>query len=301
MSAAARRVRCSRLLAVAVLYGPLSFAGEPAATDLTIQQPRSFGHFLGDVLPQRFLVGDGDIPDAKNLPRVDRVSQWLERRTPRVERDARKRTWLVIEYQVINSPATTRYASLPALELTLKSGRRLSIPEWPISIGPLLPPDATGNSGAPIQPDRLPGAVATAPIRRHMIEWGLAAVGFAVAWALWLLWRNQRDARLLPFAGAARQLSRLTASGAGNSPEAWITVHRALNSAAGRTVQGESLNALFERAPELAPLRSEIERFYLISSERFYARAPAMTVYPLNALCRRLRQIEKRRGPIGGI
>jgi hypothetical protein len=49
----------------------------------TVEQPRSFGHVLGDVLTQRvLLLREGREVAAGAMPAADRVNVFLERRTP---------------------------------------------------------------------------------------------------------------------------------------------------------------------------------------------------------------------------
>ena len=108
------------LLAAALLALMRSVAAEspptPAAPAATVEQPRSFGHVLGDVLTQRVLLSHAGRPvDAGALPAADRVGLYLERRTPRVEEDALGRRWLAIDYQVVNAPRALTAAALPGL------------------------------------------------------------------------------------------------------------------------------------------------------------------------------------------
>ena len=287
------------VLVIASMLGSTVLAIESAADPPRIEQPRDFGHFVGDVLVQRVFVDAGDSLEAKDLPPPDRVSQWFERRASRLEHDSQGRTWLVIEYQLINSPSITRYASLPALRLRLKSGRTVEIPQWPVSMSPLVVSDGSSNP-PPLRDDHVPVSVPAAPIRRQAFAWLLAASALTVTWGLWLLWRNRRDAESLPFASTYRLLSNLSSAGAASGPDAWIAMHRALNIVAGRVIHQESLSALFDRAPELEPLRAEIQRFYTVSSARFFSSTPTATEFSLLAMCRKLRHIEKR-GHVGGL
>jgi hypothetical protein len=54
------------------------------------------------------------------------------------------------------------------------------------------------------------------------------------------------------------------------------------------------LPQLFAQAPHLADLRLKIEQFFKLSSERFFGEATPEHQLSVRALCRELRQIEKR-------
>jgi mxaA protein len=114
------------------------------------------------------------------------------------------------------------------------------------------------------------------------------------AWLAWWLWRNAREARRRPFARAWGELRRLDDA----SPQAWRVLHRALNASAGHVIHAASLPALLAEAPYLRPLQQRLEDFYRESTQRFFAADPAAPApagaYPLRALCRALRDAERR-------
>jgi mxaA protein len=288
----------------AVLGAVQGFAGsaEPAApatgvVAATIEQPRSFGHVLGDVLTQRVLLehaGRSLQPGA--LPAATRVDLWLERRPPRVETDAQGRRWLAIDYQLINAPRALSAIALPALSLATVSGPTLTLPAWPVSIAPLTPAEAFGQGDLqPLRPDRPVAALPTDAIERQLRLSLAVLVGVLLAWLAWWAWRNASEARRLPFAQAWRELKRIDDPA---STQAWRIVHRALNASAGFVVHGAGVPRLVAEAPYLRPLQPRLEDFYRESTRRFFAadpdRAAADPSYPLKPLCRALRDAEKR-------
>ncbi|NMM29185.1 MAG: calcium incorporation protein MxaA [Glaciimonas sp.] len=288
------------MIAVWILgHAPMAVAAEPAINVPVVEQPRSFGHVLGDVLTQRILLDNGDRQFAPAaLPAADRVGLWFERRTPRIDIDAEGRRWLVFDYQIINAPRALTAVSLPSLTLASKSGVSLKVEAWPLSVGPLTPElvFAKGDLQT-MRPDRPATEVPTVPIL-----WQIKAclVGLALtltAWLGWVLWRNWRDSLRRPFARTWQQLKRLESADSDSGAEAWISMHRALNDTAGGAVHAGSLHRLFAQAPQLKPLQSELEHFYLQSSDRFFARSPSTTTFPLMDLCRALRRIEKQTEP----
>jgi mxaA protein len=262
-----------------------------------IEQPRSFGHVLGDVLTQRVLLEHAGRPlQPGAMPAATRVDLWLERRPPRIETDARGRRWLAIDYQLINAPRALSAIALPALSLATVSGPTLALPAWPISIAPLTPAEVFGQGDLqPLRPDRPVAALPTDAIERQLRLSLTALAGVLLAWLAWWAWRNASEARRLPFAQAWRDLKRIDDPA---SAQGWRIVHRALNASAGFVVHGAGVPRLVAEAPYLRPLQPRLEDFYRESTRRFFAaeadRAAADPSYPLKPLCRALRDAEKR-------
>lgn len=273
--------------------GEAASAPAPAAavTPATVEQPRAFGHAIGDVLTQRVLLEHaGRAVDVATPPAADRVGLWLERRAARAETDDQGRRWLALDYQVVNAPRALTTLSLPALSIPTRGGASLTLPTWPISVGPLTPPEVAGQGALQtLRPDRPVEAAPTAAIERRF-KGALLALGVVLlAWLAWWGGRNWRESRRLPFARAWRELRRADAA----SPEAWLSLHRAVNASAGRVVHGASLSRWLDERPHLRPLQAQLEGFYRHSSERFFAGGAAAD-YPLHALGRALRDAERR-------
>ncbi len=254
----------------------MSFTLVALIATAVVQQPRPFGYVIGDVVTQRVLL---DFEPAE-LPRPERLSVWFERRPPRIETDEQGRRWLLMSYQIVNAPQSLSTVTLPAWELDSK--RR--IPEWPLSVAPLTPREAL------LLPDRAPPVIATASLARQTFI-ALAALLLTLgAWLAWWLHRNRRASASLPFARALRELRAMDDS----APQAWQALHRAFDETAGRVVQGESLGVLFQRAPHLASVRAEIERFFTQSGQRFFGDGLASGAISIRSLCSDLRRLEKR-------
>lgn len=283
--------RLAALLVFAVAAGTASAA--------TVEQPRAFGHVIGDVLTQRVLLEQAGRPlQPGALPSAARIDLWLERRPSRIETDAEGRRWLAIDYQVINAPRALTAVSLPALSIATASGVPLALPAWPISIGPLTPLEVAAQGDLqPLRPDRAVASLPTYALGQQLKFSVLALLAVLVAWLGWWAWRNRREAQQLPFANAWRELKRI---GDPASPEAWRVLHRALNRSAGRVVHHASLPQLMAEAPYLRPLQPRLEEFYRESTRRFFfaesvaAAAQPEGAYPLRPLCRALRDAEKR-------
>ena len=276
---AAPRIAC----AVAAIFVAVS----AYAATAVVEQPRPFGYVVGDVVTQRVLleIGGHEFAPAA-LPKAERVNVWLERRPARIESLPDGHRWLVLDYQVINAPQSLTTANLPAFELQgAPDGATLGIAAWQISVNAL-----TSGGSVELRPDRPAPAIATAPIRRQIAIWSSAFLVVVAAWVGWLAWRNWRAAAARPFAHALREMRHLD----GTAPEAWRALHRAFDQTAGRVVQTATLPALFERVPQLQPLRPEIEQFFAQSSKLFFGGGLPADRTSARALCAQLRRIEKR-------
>lgn len=267
--------------------------GASQATPAHVEQPYPFGYFVGDVVSQRIAL---DAPVAgfvpADLPGGVRVSAWFERRASRIERRDGRR-WLVVEFQIVNARPEVAEARLPAWELDSRDGRQaLAIPATTLRVAPLLVHDRFRPlQVGDLRPDQAPPTVPTSGLQRQLVLWSVAGVLILGAWLAWLLWRNWWAAQTQPFARAARALRGLDEA----SPQAWATLHRAFDATAHRVVQLDSLAVLFARAPYLAPLRPNIERFFRQSAARFYGAGEPDETVSVQALCRALRRAEKRR------
>jgi mxaA protein len=291
-------------IAVALTMTSAAEAAAPAVTAAAVEQPRAFGHVIGDVLTQRILLKSGDHDaGAIAMPSTGRIGVWFERRNPRIETDPDGRRWLAIDYQITNAPQTLTTIALPALTLSSPSGAALQVPEWPVSVSPLTPQTAfaTGDLQA-LRPDRQAQAAATAPLRAQM-AWALGLLALTLlAWLGWRQWRNRREAARLPFARAWSEMQRSKTADIDNNAHAWLCVHRALNETAGQVVHVGSLPGLLARAPHLQTLRPQLERFYQHSGERFFASGAASQAashstaasFPLLDFCRELYRAERR-------
>jgi mxaA protein len=200
--------------------------------------------------------------------------------------------------------ASSTGTTAPTLALQVSSAPVLKIPATSVNIAPLSPPGSPTQVGeADLRPDRLPALVATAPIRRAAVASSGALVLTLAAWFGWIVWRNRRAMATQPFARALREMRALD----DREPRAWQVLHQAFDRTAGRVIHNATLPELFERAPQLAPARTRIERFFAESSLRFFAKSSLTAdeattrkipdsgdaVSP-RALCAELRRIERR-------
>lgn len=271
--------------------GDARAASEAPSTQAIVQQPRTFGYVLGDVITQRVLLRvDGARFTPEELPTPQRIGAWFDRREPRLETAADGTPWLVVDYQIINTPQVLEKVTLPAWSLKSSTGARLDIPAWEISVAALTPIATAPRPSGELRPDRAAPLIDTAPIRRQLMFWSAAFVLAVAAWFGWVQQRNYRDRANKPFARAWHEMKALDE----NAPEAWQALHRAFDRAAGRVVQVDNLPTLFAMAPYLGELRTRIEQFFKQSSERFFAGETPEHQVSVRTLCRELQQIEKR-------
>jgi mxaA protein len=267
-------------------------ANAAQAVTAVVEQPRPFGHVLGDVITQRVLleVANADFTPAE-LPSAQRINVWFERRKPTIETASDGKRWLRVDYQIINTPQILETTALPPWTLTSGTGAKLEIPAWPLSIAALTPVSSAPRMTGELRPDRAAPTIDTEPLRRQLMIWTAACLLALAAWFGWVQQRNYRDRSNKPFARAWHEIQQIDAS----SREAWQALHRAFDRAAGRVVQTETLSLLFAQAPYLIDLRAPIEQFFQQSSERFFGEASLQHPLSVHALCRELRQLEKRR------
>lgn len=281
-------------LAVAFYANPaLAQTATDASQPIRTEQPRGFGYVIGDVLTQRVLLDNTTAQSLQDLPGADRAGLWFERRAARIQLDVLGQRWLVLEYQIINSPLESTTVKLPRLALSTTNGQKITLDSWPVSISPLTPEPVTGQGDhQAIRPDRLATPTPTQVLQTNLTRWLLALAVIGFAWLAWLGWRNRHDRVKLPFEHAWHELKQL--KDLNSNPAAWQSVHHALNAAAGHAVQTGSVERLLTAAPQFGPLKADLESFFDHSDQRFFARSATPKTFDLLGLCRSLRRIERQ-------
>ena len=270
-------------------------AAGPGSSAAIVQQPRPFGYVLGDTLTQRILLQSASRNfEPASLPPVERAGLWFARRSSRIELAEDGHRWLVIDYQLINAPQALMTVSLPPVILKAKTGNdTLAVSEWAISIAPLTPRAAFAKGGLQeLRPDHPAPMLPTRALRRQLEVWSGA---FALTVLIWLAWWSVRSLRATANQPFARALRTILRSGDDNEA-AWLALHRAFDTTAGRVLQLSNLPALFKQAPQFEPQRAAIEQFYAESSLRFFGPGAGTrsAKWSLRTLCTTLRRIEKR-------
>lgn len=266
-----------------------------------VDEPRAYGWFVGDTVSRsiRLQVPDGFTLDTASLPRPGKRGGALELRSVAWRQASRE---LVVEYQVLLSPATPRVLEMPAFDLrfTRAGGQpaaSLRIDAWPVAVAPLV---AGGEAPArrgfgEMQPDRPPPRIDVAGHRARLLAYAAAAALLA----LYLLhvyvglpWWARRHR---PFGQAWRGLRALPAQPAeADRRAAWAQVHAALNHTAGGTLLDEGVPGFLAAHPRYRGLKAELHEFFARSRRSFFADEPAAAdLQWLRGFCRRCRDAER--------
>jgi mxaA protein len=285
---------------------PATPAAKPAARPVVhaiVEQPRAYGHTIGDLMQQRIARGTPAAPFLlAEVPRIGRVGASLWRRRSDEQIDARGQHWLTIEYQLINTPQSLSVWYLPVLKLRAKNDSAvLTVDAAPFSIGPTTPPQPYEVAALPaLQLDAAPAPVATGPLERRIRLAARALAAIVLVWAGLIGWRHLRRGRHLPFARALQDLRRLQPGGGTQAADPLAARRRllhALNDTAGEVVRPATVGRLLARAPYLAPEQAALASFVQESHAVFFG-GQAVTAQADTAdvgqLARRLRRLERR-------
>lgn len=292
-----RRLRAALPL-VAALCAPMA-----AAQPIVVEEPRAFGHVVGDLVERRIRITlpAGAALDREALPRPGRTGAWLELREVRVAEPAAGQADLRLTYQLVNAPVKVTTIALPALALRLSGGAAapLEVGPWPITAAPITPEFVLARAGLEaMQPDIAPVPEPLAPIAGRLAAYLAlaAAAGFVLAarrWPRLAFWRREA-----PFRDALPELRRLARRGGDAADRAALArLHRAFDESAGCALFADRLAPLYAARPRLRALAPAIEAFYAASRAAFFAPAPgpaAIDAAALLALCRRLAREEGR-------
>jgi mxaA protein len=277
------------------------------ARPIAIEEPRPYGHVVGDVLDRRIRLPADAVPAAAALPKPGRIDAWLELRSAELQTHAGGAE-LHLRYQIINSPTKVLTIALPGLRLApAAGGPPAEIGPWPITLAPITPPFVLARAGLEtMQPDVQPQREPLQPIALRLMLWLglLLPVGWLLAarrWPQMAFWR--RDA---PFRDALADLRRIAARARPPSPQnyqdALERMHRAFDGAAGRALFADRLAPLYASRPALREAETAVQAFYAESRRVFFGSSeatpdPAAALQSLVALCRRLAQLEAQRAP----
>jgi mxaA protein len=217
----------------------------PAAdrsSDRRIDDPRAFGHFIGDRLDRSIEItvppGFALAPDS--LPTPQRVGAWLELQSVRPQSAVTARGLRLhvdLRYQLVNSPVSLVKTAIPGMTLHFINGSEsfdTTVDEFPIEVSPLA--RGTADPGlTSMRPSRTP-----LPIDAGGWTWLLAVA--AVGAALFMAGASARRLLALvrptgpgPFDRAHRTLRTLALDDPGveRHRAALRALHRAFDEAAG--------------------------------------------------------------------
>ena len=287
------------------MYLLLSAAWALDTIELAVDEPRAFGHSVGDVLSRGITIR---VPkslrlDEASLPSIGRRGTALELRHVHWERHAESgadRYELRLDYQLFLAPREVRTLEMPPLMLRFEGAPRaqeVRIDAWPVVAAPLGPLEASPRHGlGDLRPDRAPPLIDTRAARWRLGAYAAVAV-LALGYLAWVYlawpWWLQRHR---PFGRAWHELRSLSARSSLDEVRAAIRrLHEALNRTAGQVLFEHGVDRFVAAQPRFAPLQADLASFFRRSREAFFAHdsdALRDTAW-LVEFCRRCRNVER--------
>jgi mxaA protein len=282
-------------------------AGAPdPSIDPQVQNPRAFGHFIGDTLERRIEVAVPHpyVLSTGKLPMPARVNPWLElTRVAARATDSERglRYDIDLSYQIVNSPTKSRVASIPGLTLRFVGGGRAfdrTIDGWPIAIAPLAASGTRVDLEA-LRPARRPMQIDGTAVEVRLLSFGSASAALFGVLALLEFGLPGAARRRRPFAAAHRALRALakTPASMDRHHAALRTVHRAFDQTMGVRVFAEQLDEFLASHAHFREVSDRAASFFAASQREFFGRGSggeSPTLESLLALCREFEVRERR-------
>lgn len=275
-------------------------ASAPAAASAAVADtivPRALGLTLGDRFVHRVALPAEPVEAAELLRRwpVGRSGPWLDRQTVEVVTRPEGGLELRIGYQVVNAPTDPEVARLEGGSVPLRNGQSVVLPAADYTLVPATATRAATVTAliAELRPDHAPAAPTVDRARRRTLQAAALSLALALAALLSMQALRRHAARHRPLARAAATVEALARRGQGDAPEAWIALHRGLDTVAGRSLDARHLEALLARWPALAGERERLEQFFAASSARFFREDAVQPPFDLPGFARRLRAVER--------
>lgn len=236
-------------------------------------QMRDTGYTLGDLIASHASIQlePGAEIDLNSLPPAGRVTPWLELREARLQQSG-STAHLDMTWQVFATVESPLVLKLPALELKLKGEKpqAVVIPAQPFHLSPVLPNPLEKAQPRPNRPPFLFDE------QSPLLAAALSLLLALLCGTIWL-WLVDRLPGFPRHPGPFTRLARRLRKHKGELDMLVLRdIHAALNTAAGETLYPGTLSRLFQHAPHLEAVRADLERFFRISWQRFYANGPAV-------------------------
>ena len=294
-----------RLLSLSVLclFQPLAVRAElpPPIHSVEVSTPRDYGIVMGETLSAkvRAATDQNCQLETASLPQAgSAVADFLELRAIHAhsQHPGKEAIHFVgLQYQVFKGVRDAEIISVPAWALSFNcKGERVEaeVPAWNFTLTPIIP-DKIPDEAVVIRGD-MPPPVDSGNSHARWLAVSLSSLAGLGVYALWRLGLLPFQRKRPPFLRAASGLKRLGKQAP--SIEAYRQgvrlVHEALNETAGHTLFSGQLGFFLLDHPHYAPLKVELERFFVLSDGLFFAAAPQFpTDYPLSELemlCRKL-------------
>jgi mxaA protein len=293
---------------VFIALGLLFWIAVSSASEIVIEarNPRPFGYVVGDKFDQEIIIRAplGALLDTNKMPKPGRLNAWLELRNVDVTEitGASGKTYRVkLNFQLPNAPLEVRVIELPAQKfafLDAKKSIEIKSVEWPITIGPITPPEVLARDGLEaMRPDVVPQGIDTQPIEQRLIYYGIALAAMLLAWCYRFFGVPYLASRRRPFTRAYRQLDRLAKQ---STPQAFSQaieqLHQALNETAGKSIFIDNIEQFLAHHPIPANLAAMTRQFFHLSREEFFGAGVAdsqRSIPWMVEFCRAWRDVER--------
>ena len=245
-----------------------------------ISSPRDYGIVTGETFSGeiRVKMAAGYQLETATLPRPgSAVSEVLEVRAIQHDRQslgAEDLHRIVLSYQVFKGVREAEILSVPALPLRF-TGKGETVetvaPAWSFTLTPIIP-GKLPDEAVSLRGD-LPMPFASTVGHRRWLAALLAGLGGLVVYAVWRLGLPPFHRNASPFLRVARELKkrrRLDSSPA-NARLSIKLVHDALNEIAGHTLFSGQLPGFLQTHPEYQACAAELEQFFRVSEQLFFA------------------------------
>lgn len=292
--------------ALAEEYEPVQ---DPHIAMRVVDPERDVGYLVGDVLPRTitleakkpYLLVDTSLPIVGYEKKYKGHGTGIELRAVSMQQStAGDKTiyTLHLDYQVFTTNRVARPAALPAETVKFSGEHKMfeiRIPSWGFRISPLAVFGSV-KLEQDMSPYRSPLLIDTSAARKRLTVL-LAIFGISLLGLLYVLGANTWLPRMGgPFAKAYRDLRKIPSTEAGLQ-QGLARLHQAFNTTAGGSVFSDSLESFLLSKPGFVPIRYDIERFFGMSDNVFFASATSTTgespLLWLREFCRKCRNCER--------
>ena len=209
--------------------------------------------------------------DLIGLPQAGSLTDAIVLRSSRVthrKSEGEDQITIELEYQIFKSVEEKEALTIPAVSLRSSQGNVWLIPEWTLSVVPVLG-NETPLEELDIADMAHPPYLQTAPWMKKASQALfilLAIIGLGWMTAALILYRQT------PFARCRKQLGKLakTAPSDARLVEAMKLVHKAFNRSYGRVMFEDHVEAFCIQTPDFRLLKTNLQTFFKCSRDLFY-------------------------------
>jgi len=244
---------------------------------VTIHSERPFGYFAGDLIHARVEIitpPEANL-SASSLPRPGPLGVSLDLRAAslhvRIE-GANKRWDVDLVYQNFYVALDVRQIEIPAFDLRFGE-ESVTVPAWSVGVAPLreIAPAKPERPEDYLRPDPPMVFVEETQPQRRALAFAALSTLLLAAVARDRAWPPFRKRRARIFNALARTLASQTRADASVLPQAFRSMHRAIDLANGASLLAEDVPAFLSRRPEFASLEPSFDRFFSASRGAFFS------------------------------